>query len=61
MHLRPRTRSQMTIWNLPEELILYIVKGLHIRDILNLKAVSYIYIYELLLFVNTNVLIMMVL
>ena len=39
MHLRPRTRSQMTIWNLPEELILYIVKGLHIRDILNLKAV----------------------
>ncbi|XP_052068580.1 cyclin-F-like isoform X1 [Mytilus californianus] len=39
MHLRPRTRSQMTIWNLPEELLLYIIKGLHIRDVLNLRAV----------------------
>lgn len=39
MHLRPRTRSQMTLWNLPEELILFIIKGLHIRDILNLRAV----------------------
>lgn len=49
MHLRPRTRSQMTIWNLPEELLLYIIKGLHIRDVLNLRAVSKVYFYNIVI------------
>lgn len=40
MHLRPRTRSQVTIWNLPTEIVLYIFKGLHIKDILNMRLVS---------------------
>ncbi|KAK3089144.1 hypothetical protein FSP39_001220 [Pinctada imbricata] len=39
MHLRPRTRSQLTIWGLPEEVILFILRGLHIKDILNMRAV----------------------
>lgn len=41
MHLGPRTRSsQVSLWNLPEELILYILKGLPIRDLLSMRAVS---------------------
>lgn len=41
MHLGPRTRSsQVSLWNLPEELILYILKGLPIRDLLSMRAVN---------------------
>ncbi|XP_062599123.1 cyclin-F-like isoform X1 [Saccostrea cucullata] len=41
MHLGPRTRSsQVSLWNLPEELILCILKSLHIKDLLSMRAVS---------------------
>ncbi|XP_060084118.1 cyclin-F-like [Ylistrum balloti] len=39
MQLRPRKHNQLTIWHIPEEVLLYILKGLHIRDILNMKMV----------------------
>ena len=37
---RPRTRSAVTIWSLPEELLLHLLKGLHVKDLLNMRAVS---------------------
>ncbi|XP_061174985.1 cyclin-F-like isoform X2 [Saccostrea echinata] len=41
MHLGPRTRSsQVSLWNLPEELILCILKSLHIKDLLSMRAVN---------------------
>ncbi|XP_069123772.1 cyclin-F-like isoform X2 [Argopecten irradians] len=39
MQLRPRKHHQLTIWNLPEEVLLLILKGLHVRDILNMRTV----------------------
>ncbi|XP_033757266.1 cyclin-F-like isoform X2 [Pecten maximus] len=39
MQLRPRKHNQLTIWNLPEEVLLLILKGLHVRDILNMRTV----------------------
>ncbi|OWF42166.1 cyclin-F-like isoform X2 [Mizuhopecten yessoensis] len=39
MQLRPRKHNQLTIWHLPEEVILYILKGFHIRDILSMRTV----------------------
>ncbi|PVD38359.1 hypothetical protein C0Q70_00973 [Pomacea canaliculata] len=35
--MRPRTRSSVTIWHLPDELLVHILKGMHIRDLLTLK------------------------
>ena len=40
MQLRShKQHCQTTIWNLPEEVILLIFQGLHIKDILNLRKV----------------------
>lgn len=38
--MRPRTRSCVTMWSLPEELILHQLKWLHVRDLLNMRRVS---------------------
>ncbi|GAB1600395.1 cyclin-F-like isoform X2 [Argonauta hians] len=35
----PRTRSRVTIWNLPEEILVLLLKELHIKDLLNMRAV----------------------
>lgn len=35
----PRTRSRVTIWNLPEEVLILLLKGLHVRDLLTMRAV----------------------
>ncbi|XP_067671880.1 cyclin-F-like [Haliotis asinina] len=37
--LRPRTRSSVTIWHLPEEILLHFLKGLQIKDLLNMRVV----------------------
>ncbi|ESO84228.1 hypothetical protein LOTGIDRAFT_108005 [Lottia gigantea] len=37
--LRPRTRSSVTLWHLPEEICLHLLKHLHIKDLLNMKLV----------------------
>ncbi|XP_013409126.1 cyclin-F [Lingula anatina] len=36
---KPRTRSDCTIWSLPEEILLLLLQGLHIKDLLNMAAV----------------------
>ncbi|KAK7004974.1 cyclin-F [Biomphalaria glabrata] len=36
---RPRTRSTVTIWNLPDSVLVHILKGMHIRDILSFRSV----------------------
>ncbi|KAL3876589.1 hypothetical protein ACJMK2_034420 [Sinanodonta woodiana] len=54
-HLRPRPQSErtVTIWNLPEEILVYIMKGLHMQDLLSMKLVhSY---FNSLLNNNTSV------
>ncbi|XP_050393058.2 cyclin-F isoform X1 [Patella vulgata] len=38
-HVRPRTRSSVTMWHLPEEICLHLLKHLHIKDLLNMKIV----------------------
>ena len=38
-YTRPRTRSSVTIWHLPSELLLQIFEGIHIRDLLSLRHV----------------------
>ncbi|CAI9720459.1 cyclin-F-like isoform X2 [Octopus vulgaris] len=35
----PRTRSRVTIWNLPEEILILLLKELHIKELLNMRAV----------------------
>ncbi|CAH1794347.1 unnamed protein product [Owenia fusiformis] len=39
IQLKPRTRSDVTIWSLPEELLIHLMKGLHIKDLLNIRSV----------------------
>ncbi|XP_064617848.1 cyclin-F-like isoform X2 [Liolophura sinensis] len=41
MHLGPRTRSQVTIWSLPEEVLLHLLTGLHVTDVLNMRLVHH--------------------
>ncbi|XP_012939966.1 cyclin-F [Aplysia californica] len=35
---KPRTRSTVTIWSLPETVLVHILKGLHIRDLFSLQC-----------------------
>ncbi|KAK3709161.1 hypothetical protein RRG08_030841 [Elysia crispata] len=36
---RPRTRSSVTIWSLPDSVLVHILKELHIRDLLSFRSV----------------------
>jgi len=37
---RPHTRSCAPIWSLPVEVLLHLLKGLQIKDLLNLRSVK---------------------
>lgn len=47
MHLRSQRRSggkvskRMALWQLPDEVVMYIFKGLHIKDLLKMRSVSF--------------------
>ncbi|XP_059142499.1 cyclin-F-like isoform X2 [Physella acuta] len=36
---RPRTRSTVTIWNLPDSVIVHILRGMHVCDLLSFRSV----------------------
>nr|KAG5713603.1 hypothetical protein BaRGS_024651 [Batillaria attramentaria] len=35
--MRPRTRSSVTLWHLPAEVLIHVFKGIHIRDLLSVR------------------------
>jgi len=39
-HQKPRTRSTVTIWNLPDCVLVHTLKGFHIKDVFNFQCVS---------------------
>lgn len=36
---KPKTSSAITVWDLPESVLVYILKGLHVRDLLSFRSV----------------------
>ena len=37
---KPRTRQSVTVWHLPDSVLVHILQGFHIKDIFNFQCVS---------------------
>ena len=44
-HLRS-CQQRLTIWDLPEEILIHLLKSLHVKDLLNMRQVTFLHLLD---------------